>query len=51
MRFVDHLLIKDKTLFLSNKKTPSLDDVIIQWSGWRDSNPRSLGPEPSTLPS
>lgn len=24
--------------------------IIIAWLGWRDSNPRMLGPEPSALP-
>ena len=24
---------------------------VSGWSGWRDSNPRPLGPEPSALPS
>lgn len=37
----------------TNKKEAisSLPNVIINsWLGWRDSNPRMLGPEPSALP-
>ena len=31
-------------------KTSPSDDIIAIWLGWRDSNPRMLGPEPSALP-
>ena len=34
---------------LSHVKTPAFTEVFT-WLGWRDSNPRMLGPEPSALP-
>lgn len=30
--------------------TLCINDCVLIWSEWRDSNPRPLGPEPSTLP-
>lgn len=33
------------------EKIPRSKDLrIFSWLGWRDSNPRMLGPEPSALP-
>ena len=26
------------------------NEILFTWLGWRDSNPRMLGPEPSALP-
>lgn len=35
----------------TNRSNLALPDAVLQiWLGWRDSNPRMLGPEPSALP-
>lgn len=37
--------------YSSKRKSSRSDDLeLFPWLGWRDSNPRMLGPEPSALP-
>ena len=40
-----------ESFFELNNSSISLPGFVLQiWLGWRDSNPRMLGPEPSALP-
>ena len=40
-------MVKPQDLQIGN---PALEPIRTSWLGWRDSNPRMLGPEPSALP-
>jgi hypothetical protein len=46
----DRTLENDQNNRGETKRKDLINEIRSSWLGWRDSNPRMLGPEPSALP-